>query len=63
MIFHDFKNLPHSRKIENSHFLDFNGLLIVTFTSKTENMVRIQLKKYSVTCFYTYSVYEHHVYS
>ncbi len=60
MIFLYFKILPHSRQTENSNFLDFNGLLIVTFTSKSVNIVRIQLKKYSVTCFYTHSECEHH---
>ena len=63
MIFLYFKILPHSRKIENSNFLDFNGMLIVTFTSKPVNIVRIPLEKYSVTCFYTYSECEHHMWS
>ena len=63
MIFLCFKIYDHSRETENSNFLDFNGLPIVTLTSKTVNMVRIQLKTYSVTCFYTYSECVHHIYS
>ena len=63
MIFLCFNLYWHSRQIENSNFIDFNGLLIVIFTSKTVNIVRIRLKTYSVTCLYIYSVCDHHIWS
>ena len=60
MIFWHFKILNHSRRIEKSHFLDFGDLLIVTFTSKSTNIVRIWLKQYPVACFYTCRAWGHH---
>ena len=63
MIFWCFKILNHSRQNENSNFLDSHGLLRVTFTSKTANIARIWLNKYSVTCFYTYRACGHHTWS
>ena len=60
MIFWHFKILNHSRQNENSNFLDSHGLLRVTFTSKSINIVRIRLRQYSVTCFYTHRVWGHH---
>ena len=60
MIFWCFKILNHSRQNENSNFIDSHGLLRVTFTSKSINIVRIWLKQYTVTCFYTWRVWGHH---
>ena len=60
MIFWHFKILNHSRRIENSNFLDFDDLPIVTFTSKSINIVRIWWKQYTVTCFYTCRAWGHH---
>ena len=63
MIFLYFKILNHSRQIENSNFRDSNGLLLLIYTWKTGNNVRIRLEMYSITCFCTYSVCDHHIWS